>query len=125
MHYSVMQSSIGINPRHLANAMAAGCLSFSIATGSNGIETVVEQEAVGRLATVRLTRSSKLQAPVIDLLFASSGIEPEVVAEAERIELLPNLTTDRVTAPGSASGGAVVERRQLRTALRDVAQRAW
>jgi hypothetical protein len=29
---------------------------------------------------------------VIDLLFASSGIEPEVVAEAERIELLPNLT---------------------------------
>ena len=57
-----------------------------------GIEAVVEQEALGRLATVRLTRSSKLQAPVIDLLFASSGIEPEVVAEAERIELLPNLT---------------------------------
>jgi len=48
--------------------------------------------AVGRLATVRLTRSSKLQAPVIDLLFASSGIEREVVAEAEPIELLPNLT---------------------------------
>jgi hypothetical protein len=46
----------------------------------------------GRLATVRLTRSSKLQAPVIDLLFASSGIEPEVVGEAERIEVLPNLT---------------------------------
>jgi len=41
---------------------------------------------------VRLTRSSELQAPVIDLLFASSGIEREVVAEAEPIELLPNLT---------------------------------
>ena len=41
---------------------------------------------------MRLTRSSKLQAPVIHLLFASSGIEPEVVAEAEPIELLPNLT---------------------------------
>ena len=41
---------------------------------------------------MRLTRSSKLQAPVIDLLFASSGIEPHVVAEAEPIELLPNLT---------------------------------
>ena len=29
---------------------------------------------------------------VIDLLFASSGIEPEVVADAEPIELLPDLT---------------------------------
>jgi hypothetical protein len=56
------------------------------------IEAVVEQEAVGRLATVRLTRSSEPRAPVIDLLFASSGIEPEVVAEAEPIELLLNLT---------------------------------
>jgi len=68
--------------------------SVSVVVGARdyGIEAVVEQEALGRLATVRLTRSSKLQAPVIDLLFASSGIEPEVVAEAERIELLPNLT---------------------------------
>ena len=41
---------------------------------------------------MRLTRSSKSQAPVIDLLFASSGIEPEVVAEAEELELLPKLT---------------------------------
>jgi hypothetical protein len=29
---------------------------------------------------------------VIDLLFASSGIEPEIVAESERMELLPGLT---------------------------------
>lgn len=56
------------------------------------IESIVEQDAVGRLATVRLTRSTDLQPPVVDLLFASSGIEPEVVAEAEPIELLPNLT---------------------------------
>ena len=41
---------------------------------------------------MRLTSSSEPQAPVIDLLFASSGIEPEVVADAESIELLPNLT---------------------------------
>ena len=52
------------------------------------IEAVVEQEAVGRLATVRLTRSSEPNAPVVDLLFASSGIEPEIVAEAEPIELV-------------------------------------
>ena len=51
----------------------------------------VEQEAIGRLATVRLTRSDVPRAPVVDLLFASSGIEPEVVAEAEPLDLLPNL----------------------------------
>lgn len=57
-----------------------------------GIAAIVEQEAVGRLATVRLTRSPVPRAPVVDLLFASSGIEPEIVAEAEPIEVLPHLT---------------------------------
>jgi hypothetical protein len=56
-----------------------------------GIDAIVEQDAVGRLATARLTRSSQPRAPVIDLLFASSGIEREVVAEAEPLELLPKL----------------------------------
>lgn len=56
-----------------------------------GIEAVVEQEAVGRLATVRLIPSHEPQAPVVDLLFASSGIEAEVVADAEPIDLLPQL----------------------------------
>jgi predicted nucleotidyltransferase len=55
------------------------------------IEAVVEQDAVGRLATVRLVRSREPDTPVVDLLFASSGIEPEVVAEADVIELLPQL----------------------------------
>lgn len=57
-----------------------------------GIAAIVEQEAVGRLATVRLTRSPVPRAPVVDLLFASSGIEPEIVAEAEPMEVLPHLT---------------------------------
>ena len=56
------------------------------------IDAVVEQDAVGRLATVRLERSIEMDAPVIDLLFASSGIETEIVSEAEPIELLPALT---------------------------------
>jgi predicted nucleotidyltransferase len=56
------------------------------------IDAVVEQDTVGRLATVRLARSTETDAPIIDLLFASSGIEAEVVAGAEPIELLPNLT---------------------------------
>jgi hypothetical protein len=55
-----------------------------------GIEAVVEQQAVGRLATVRLTLANAPQAPVIDLLFASSGIESEIVAEAEPLDLLPD-----------------------------------
>lgn len=76
----------------LASDAAAEALIHSLRARGYGIEAVVEQEAVGRLATVRLTRSTTLQAPVIDLLFASSGIEPEVVGEAEPIELLPKLT---------------------------------
>jgi hypothetical protein len=56
------------------------------------IESLVEQEAVGRLATARLTRGDEARAPVIDLLFASSGIEPEVVRDATPLEVLPRLT---------------------------------
>lgn len=55
------------------------------------IDAIVEQEAVGRLATARLTRSPKPTDPVIDLLFASSGIEPEIVADADDLELVPQL----------------------------------
>jgi predicted nucleotidyltransferase len=76
----------------LASDAEAEALIHELRTHDYDIEAVVEQEAVGRLATVRLTRSGELQPPVIDLLFASSGIEREVVAEAEPLELLPNLT---------------------------------
>jgi hypothetical protein len=62
--------------------------------GSHGfmVHAAVEQEAAKRLAAVRLANSSEPMAPVVDLLFASSGIEPEVVAEAESIDILPHLT---------------------------------
>jgi hypothetical protein len=58
------------------------------------IGAVIEHAAVGRLATVRLTPAEAVedQSPVVDLLFASSGIEPEIVADAEPVELLPGLT---------------------------------
>lgn len=48
----------------------------------------VEQEVTGRLATVRLTHGTTA-GPVTDLLFASSGIEPELVDAAEDLEVLP------------------------------------
>jgi hypothetical protein len=76
----------------LASDAEAEALIRKLRAQGYRIEAVVEQDAVGRLATVRLTRSSEPRGPVIDLLFASSGIEPEVVAAAESIEVLPNLT---------------------------------
>ena len=57
----------------------------------HAIRAGVEQDALGRLATVRLVRSREPDTPVVDLLFASSGIESELVAEADLIEVLPEL----------------------------------
>jgi hypothetical protein len=50
-------------------------------------EAQVEQQAAGRLATMRLFGPADRTA-VVDLLFASSGIEVEVVREAEMLEVL-------------------------------------
>lgn len=46
--------------------------------------SLVEQEAVGRLAMVRLVDSEGVS---VDLLVASSGIEAEIVADAEVLEV--------------------------------------
>src|SRR3954462_4293539 len=57
-----------------------------------GIGTVLGQQAVGRLLTVRLLPTDRPDAqPVVDLLFASSGIEPEIVRNAEPLEVLPSV----------------------------------
>ena len=55
------------------------------------IATLIEQEETERLATVRLLGGEE-GAPVVDLLFASSGLEPEIVAEAEPLEVFPEHT---------------------------------
>jgi len=53
----------------------------------------IEQEAAHRLATVRLSPPGEEgQGLIVDLLFASSGIEPEIVAEADPLEILPGVT---------------------------------
>jgi hypothetical protein len=53
---------------------------------------IVEQEAVRRLATVRLLppRAEDVDL-MVDLLFASSGIEAEICAEADVLEVFPDL----------------------------------
>lgn len=50
----------------------------------------LEQDATGRLATVRLAPPGDAASGiVVDLLFASSGIEPAVVAAATPLEVFP------------------------------------
>jgi predicted nucleotidyltransferase len=74
----------------VSNDAEAEALLHSL-RGRYRIEALVEQEAVGRMATVRLSLPGEADVPVVDLLFASSGIEPEVVAAAEPLELLRGL----------------------------------
>lgn len=54
------------------------------------VTATVEQVKTGRLATVRLAAPGR-SALVVDLLFASCGIEPEIVKAAEPLEILPSL----------------------------------
>lgn len=57
-----------------------------------GVLATVEQEAVGRLATVRLLPPGETEeGVVVDLLFASSGIEGEIVGAADHIEVFPGV----------------------------------
>ncbi len=51
------------------------------------VDALVEQQSARRLATVRLVANDET-GPVVDLLFASSGVEPEIVAAAEALEVL-------------------------------------
>lgn len=59
---------------------------------------MVEQEATGRLAAIRLSHDED-PGVLTDLLFASSGIEHEIVEDAETMEVLPGLTV-RVATTG-------------------------
>ena len=62
------------------------------------IQLVLEQAALGRLATVRLLAPGESDAGiVVDLLFASSGIESEICAAAEPVEVTPQFTVPVAT----------------------------
>jgi 2-polyprenyl-3-methyl-5-hydroxy-6-metoxy-1,4-benzoquinol methylase len=100
------------------------------------VAAVVEQEAVERLATVRLTVADDVEGPVIDLLFASSGIERDVrgcgrfaraapgvtlkVARIEHLIALKVLSRDDDRRPQDLVG----LRALLRTATKEEAARA-
>lgn len=67
------------------------------ARGWRVVETL-EQDAAARLAAVRLSDGSTSSGPVVDLLFASSGIEEDVVARADELDVFPGLTVKVATA---------------------------
>lgn len=63
----------------------------------------VEQEETGRLATVRtLPPSEQEGGVVVDLLFASSGIEPEIASGATSIDIL-----DALVVPVARAGDLI------------------
>ncbi|MEZ4296293.1 MAG: nucleotidyl transferase AbiEii/AbiGii toxin family protein [Polyangiaceae bacterium] len=75
----------------------AEALIFDLQARGYRVATLLEQKAVARLATVRL--HAPLSTPVIiDLLFASSGIEHEVTQHAEPIEVLPGVVIPVATS---------------------------
>jgi hypothetical protein len=56
------------------------------------LASLVEQDYVNRLATARLVRpEAATSSAFIDLLFASSGIEDEIVRRADLLEVLPDV----------------------------------
>jgi predicted nucleotidyltransferase len=71
---------------------AAEALVASLVARGYRVIAVVEQMATSRLATVRLVPPGENeQSVVVDLLLALSGIEVEIVAAADIIEVFPAL----------------------------------
>ncbi|MGH3832563.1 MAG: nucleotidyl transferase AbiEii/AbiGii toxin family protein [Pseudonocardiaceae bacterium] len=62
-------------------------------------DAIVEQDAVGRLATARMiSPGADRLGVVVDVLFATAGIEPEIVEAAEVLEVLPGVLMPVATA---------------------------
>jgi hypothetical protein len=75
---------------------AAERVVFDLQSRGYVVGMLLEQEKTGRIATARLTRDSE-RAVYVDLLFASSGIEPEIVGAAEQLEVLEHVTVPVAT----------------------------
>jgi len=75
------------------------------------LELSLEQQALGRLAAVRVVPPGQHEEGiVVDLLFTSSGIEPEICQDAERLEIAPGLTVPVALAPNFSTGWDATER---------------
>ena len=98
---ALRQTAAALNKRDQTWALVGG---FAVAD-DNGAEELVRalmgdgysfsasvEHDNGRLATVRLRRAVEGIDVLIDLLFASSGIEPEIAEAADQLEVVPGLT---------------------------------
>jgi len=84
----------------VANDADAEALVYRLQLAGFSVLGALEQEAVRRLATVRLTPPGEgSEGVVVDLMFASSGIESEICLSAEPIEVLPGVLAP-VARPG-------------------------
>jgi hypothetical protein len=73
------------------DATAKARVNDLIAAGYRARESIVHDQT-GRRATARLLTPVPVGDVAVDLFFASSGVEAEVVAAAEALEVLPGLT---------------------------------
>ena len=75
----------------VADDREAERLLFALASRGYSVVTVLEQARSGRLSTARL-RHARAPEIFVDLLFASSGIEPEIASSSEPIAYRPGTT---------------------------------
>jgi Nucleotidyl transferase AbiEii toxin, Type IV TA system len=75
----------------VADDSSAELLVAELLARGYSLLAAVEQTATGRLGTVRLVRHDDGDGVVVDLLFASSGIEREVVGDAIFTSVIPGL----------------------------------
>ena len=76
----------------VADDAAAEALVGDLQAAGFTLKVSLEQRALGRLAAVRVVPpGQREEGIVVDLLFASAGIEPEICRDAERVEIAPGL----------------------------------
>jgi len=73
------------------DATATARIDDLLGAGYRSRESIVHNQT-GRLATVRLLTPIAGEDVAVDLFFASSGVEAEIVAAAESLEVLPGLS---------------------------------
>jgi hypothetical protein len=77
----------------VANDAEAEAVVRDLTARGYRLSASVEQDAVSRLATARMIPPGRdPDEVVVDLLFASSEIEPEVAVEADPLEILPGVS---------------------------------
>jgi hypothetical protein len=83
----------------VADDPSAEALVADLTAAGFALRMSLEQQALGRLAAVRLLPPGEGHDGVLlDVLFASSGIEADICREAERLEVVPGLVVPVASA---------------------------